>query len=159
MNKPVVIDEIAERHRLPMRDFSHSLPMALLNAREKVMEEFRPMLRGFALTEQQWRVIRILVEASPIEATELAARSRILAPSLTRILQNLELRGLISRRAIRVDQRRAAIKLTARGRRLFDRVAPHSETHYASITTTIGAGKLNKLFSLLEELVDRLDDS
>lgn len=170
MNRRAAVDGIAVRkrptgsvaqgrHTLPMRDFSHSLPMALLNAREKVMEEFRPMLRGFALTEQQWRVIRILVEASPIEATELAARSRILAPSLTRILQNLELRSLISRRAIRADQRRAAIRLTARGRRLFNRVAPHSETHYASITTALGAGKLNKLFSLLEELVDRLDDS
>jgi homoprotocatechuate degradation regulator HpaR len=161
MNKPAVIDEAAavqERRRLPMRDFAHSLPMALLNAREKVMEEFRPMLREFGLTEQQWRVMRVLVEASPIEATGLAARSRILAPSLSRILQHLEQRGLIARRAVRADQRRAAIRLTAQGRRLFERVAPRSEAHYDAITKALGAGKSKRLFGLLEELVDVLDD-
>ena len=143
---------------LPMREFSQSLPMALLNAREKVMEEFRPMLREFDLTEQQWRVIRVLVESGPIEVTELARSSRILAPSLSRILQNLETRGLISRRAIKSDQRRAAISLRAKGRRLFDTVAPHSEVHYASITRALGAKKLTSLFSLLEELGTVLDD-
>lgn len=139
-------------HQLPMRDFSRSLPMALLNARERVMEKFRPMLREFGLTEQQWRVIRVLAEVSSIEVTELAKRCLVLPPSLSRILQNLECRALISRRVSRVDQRRVVIRLLAKGKRLFERVAPNSEVLYESLTTSLGPQKLQNLFTLLEEL-------
>lgn len=147
----------ARPRKLPMREFSQSLPMALLNAREKVMEEFRPLLRRFDLTEQQWRVMRVLFEAGEVEATALAGTSMILAPSLSRILSHLEARGLISRRPQQADQRRTAIALSAKGRRLFERVAPQSEAHYAAITRALGGARLAQLFELLEELGGALD--
>src|SRR6218665_2043626 len=74
-----------------------SLPMSLLRAREAVMSKFRPMLARHDVTEQQWRVIRVLGEASPLDATEVAERASILAPSLTRIIKALEDRGFITR--------------------------------------------------------------
>src|SRR6266849_5130597 len=46
--------------RVPMREFSRSLPMSLLRAREAVMRHFRPSLRDHGLTEQQWRILRAL---------------------------------------------------------------------------------------------------
>jgi hypothetical protein len=48
------------RPRVVLRDFSKSLPMALMRTREAVMKRFRPSLRDHALTEQQWRVLRAL---------------------------------------------------------------------------------------------------
>jgi homoprotocatechuate degradation regulator HpaR len=74
----------------PLRDFQHSLPMELLKAREAAMSRFRPMLRRHGLTEQQWRVVRALAAYQKIDASELAKKSFLLAPSLTRILQFLE---------------------------------------------------------------------
>jgi len=137
---------------LPMRDFGHSLPMALLKAREAVMTRFRPMLREHDVTEQQWRVLRALAESQEMEVTELARRSFILSPSLSRILQNLEARALVRRRTVREDQRRALICITAKGKRLFERVAPHSEAHYADITSAFGDRKLESLYRLLGDL-------
>src|ERR1700751_1542936 len=58
--------------RVPMRDFSRSLPMLLLRAREAVMRQFRPSLRSHGLTEQQWRILRALAAIDAIEVTELA---------------------------------------------------------------------------------------
>ena len=58
--------------RLPMREFSRSLPMSLLRAREAVMRQFRPSLRNHGLTEQQWRILRALTAVEAIEVTELA---------------------------------------------------------------------------------------
>ena len=58
--------------RAPMRDFSRSLPMSLLRAREAVMRQFRPSLRNHGLTEQQWRILRALTAVDAIEVTELA---------------------------------------------------------------------------------------
>ena len=110
------------------------------------------MLREYGLTEQQWRVLRALVESVEIEVTQLAKRSFILSPSLSRILQNLEERGLVTRNAVRSDQRRARISISGKGRRLFDAIAPHSEAHYDKIAAAFGKNKLTQLYALLGEL-------
>lgn len=57
-----------------------SLPMALLRARENVMSPIRAMLGDFGLTEQQWRLLRVLSESGPLEATILANRAALLLP-------------------------------------------------------------------------------
>ena len=99
--------------RVPMRDFSRSLPMSLLRAREAVMRQFRPSLRHHGLTEQQWRILRALAAVETIEVTELARTAFLLGPSLSRILRDLEARQLIERRVAEADQRRAVVSISA----------------------------------------------
>src|SRR5690348_15475653 len=91
--------------RVPMREFSRSLPMALLRAREAVMRQFRPSLRRHGLTEQQWRILRALATVDASEVTELARTAFLLGPSLSRILRDLEARNLIERKIAKADQR------------------------------------------------------
>src|SRR3954447_747537 len=76
--------------RQPMREFSRSLPMSLLRAREAVMRQFRPSLRNHGLTEQQWRILRALGAVDAIEVTDLARVAFFLGPSLSRILRDLK---------------------------------------------------------------------
>ena len=64
-----------------------TLPMALLRAREAVMERFRPLLLAHGVTEQQWRVLRVLKEAEETDASDLADAASILAPSLSRTIR------------------------------------------------------------------------
>ena len=134
-----------------LRDFEHSLPMELLKAREAAMAKFRPMLRDHGLTEQQWRVIRALAHYEEIDASELAQRSLLLAPSLTRILQYLESENLVKRSAHKEDQRRSVLTLTARGRKLFSEVAPDSAALYEDIEASFGPDRMALLYELLEE--------
>jgi hypothetical protein len=61
--------------RVRMRDVSRSLPLALMRAREATMRYFRPHLRSLAVTEQQWRVLRVLHSAGSLEAKTLARRA------------------------------------------------------------------------------------
>src|SRR3954449_1156898 len=131
--------------QVPMRDFSRSLPMSLLRARESVMRHFRPSLRAHGLTEQQWRILRALASSSDIEVTELARVAYLLGPSLSRILRDLETRRLIERRAVKADLRRNVVSLTPGGLRLIKAVAPSSEAIYAEITARYGARKLGEL--------------
>jgi len=137
-------------------DFEHSLPMLLLRAREAVMGRFRPMLREFGLTEQQWRIIRALSEVTETDAGELARVSFILAPSLSRILQKLESVDLVTRRSDEKDQRRALISLTKRGRALFQQVRTRSRDGYADIANTLGPERLSDLYAILEEVEEQL---
>src|SRR5690349_24547242 len=110
--------------RLPMREFSRSLPMSLLRAREAVMRQFRPALRQHGLTEQQWRILRALTAVETIEVTELARVAFLLGPSLSRILRDLEARDLIERKVAKADLRRAMVSISAKGLKRIDAVAP-----------------------------------
>lgn len=122
------------------------------------MARFRPMLRDHGLTEQQWRVLRALAESSAIDAGKLAEKSFLLAPSLTRILQHFESESLISRKQHANDNRRAVVQLTAKGRRLFEKVAPHSETLYAIIESEFGNDRLEQLYDLLADFYKTLNN-
>lgn len=139
-----------------MRDFEHSLPMALLKAREAAMTRFRPMLRAHGLTEQQWRVIRALADSGEIDASELARRSFLLSPSLTRILRFLDEQRIVKRTSDANDQRRSVVVLTDKGRRLFSEIAPDSERLYADIEREFGLDKLGRLYDLLADFTDTL---
>src|SRR5215468_1543944 len=138
--------------RVPMREFSRSLPMSLLRAREAVMRQFRPSLRRHDLTEQQWRILRALSATDAIEVTELARTAFLLGPSLSRILRDLEARRLIERRSAKGDLRRAVVSISEKGLRLMEVVAPSSEAIYAEITRRYGARRLAELQEMLGAL-------
>jgi homoprotocatechuate degradation regulator HpaR len=149
-------DSNAGARRLPMREFSRSLPMSLLRAREAVMRQFRPSLRSHGLTEQQWRILRALSAVETIEVTELARMAFLLGPSLSRILRDLEGRQLVERRADEADQRRAVVSISAKGLKLIEAVAPTSEAIYAEITRRFGARRLSELQEMLGVLEQSL---
>lgn len=144
-----------------MRDFQHSLPMALLKAREAAMSRFRPMLREHGLTEQQWRTIRTISAYEGIDASELARRSFLLSPSLTRILQFLERETIIRRSSDPNDQRRSVFVLTRKGQKIFSEVAYDSEILYSEIEQDFGLDKLGQLYTLLAEFqkLSRVDEA
>ena len=140
-----------------MRPFEKSLPMALLRAREVVMRGFRRVLREHELNEQEWRIMRALVEVERIEIGELAERVFILKPSATRTVKNLQARGIVSRTRCDNDQRRAFIGLTEAGRALFDELAPRNECEYARITRLIGPEDMQRLYELLRHVTEALN--
>ena len=139
-----------------LRSIELSLPMQLLKAREAAMEKFRPMLRQHGLTEQQWRVLRVLAANECLDAGELADRCFLLAPSLSRILQTLVKEGLVKRTADPQDQRRSMASLTTAGRSAYKTVGPDSEALYQSIEQQFGKQKLAELYGLLEELTQTI---
>ncbi len=140
--------------RVRLREFSRSLPMALLRARESVMRHFRPDLRRFDLTEQQWRVLRALSSVVELEVTRLADATFLLAPSLSRILPDLEGRGLIKRRALASDQRFGLVSLSPEGETLIKTVGVNAEEIYREMTRRVGAERLSALMALLREVED-----
>lgn len=141
----------------PLRDFSRSLPMALLRAREAVMGRFRPGLRRHDLTEQQWRVLRALGSSrAPLRPSEISQLTLLSLPSLSRLLKTLEGRGIVRRTAHAEDLRAAQLALTTRGKKLVRTIAPLSEAGYAQIAEAIGAEDLEALYQLLDAVVERL---
>ena len=148
-----------QQHKIDsLREFDRSLPMSLLRAREAVMKTFIPTLKEHDMTPQQWRVIRSLEQEDGLELSELSKRCFLLKPSMSRIAQNLEARGLIERRKVSNDQRKSTLFLTKKGYALREQVAPKSLERYEYITKQFGYGKLELLYELLDELMNSLNN-
>lgn len=140
-----------------LRTFSQSLPMALLRTREAVMGRFRVHLNRHGVTEQQWRVLRALSALGDTTAAALAQATLIKAPSLTRILRDLETRRWIIRRASATDQRVTRVRLAGPGLAFLERAGPESEACYAAIAATVGRDRMARLYRILDEVHQRLD--
>lgn len=139
-------------HLLP--DTTRSLPIALIRARERVMAPIREMLSESGITEQQWRVLRVLEEFGTVDATEVAERASLLLPSLTRIARSLADRGLITRTQDKVDRRRQLLKITDAGQLIIDRNRVEGARIAASYRAKLGPERYELLLDLLAELYD-----
>ncbi len=139
-----------------LRPFSRALPIQLMRAREAVMQRFRPLLRSRGITEQQWRIIRCLVEVEQLEIGELSARCCLLPASLSRILPKLEADGLITRRTHVGDHRRIIVSIAPKGLRLFESIAPYSVVIYAELERVVGTERLTEIHRVLDELIEAL---
>jgi homoprotocatechuate degradation regulator HpaR len=140
-----------------LRRFSRSLPMALLRAREAVMERFRPNLRRNSLTDQQWRVLRVLFEYGKKDLGELSNMCCLLKPSITRIIRSMEKRSLLEKRVDSQDHRRTIVSITAIGRDLIYKIGPNSELIYQDIALALGSNELDDLYRNLDTLIAKLD--
>ncbi|MBL0373252.1 homoprotocatechuate degradation operon regulator HpaR [Rhizobium sp. KVB221] len=134
------------------RNTRRSLPIALLRAREAVMSHFRPMLAEHEMTEQQWRVIRILAEQEVVDASEMADKAFILAPSLTRIIRSLEERGIITKHKDENDGRRVLLRITPAGMAIINEVSPESRLIYDRLEKRFGRDKIEQLLDMLDEV-------
>lgn len=148
---------MARSSHVHMRPLARSLPLKLLRARESVMERFRPHLAAHDVTEQQWRVLRTLAEVGEIDATTLADTSCLLPPSLSRILQDLEGRCLVSRRRPQGDRRTTLISLTKQGRSQFDTMSKRSEEIYRGLEADLAAAGCSSILADLDRLIAALD--
>jgi homoprotocatechuate degradation regulator HpaR len=128
--------------------YRQSLAGALLTAREAVMAPLRPHLRDAGVTEQQWRVLRVLDEGDA-DPTALAEAALLFAPSVTRILKDLVDRDLIVRHADPEDGRRSILSLTPAGRALIRKTSRRTVHVLESYAEHFGAERLAKLQSEL----------
>jgi homoprotocatechuate degradation regulator HpaR len=131
-----------------------NLPRLLLQARESVMAHTRPSLREHGLSDQQWRVLRVLGEHGTVETGRVAREAYILGPSLTGVLARMERDGLIRRTRDPADQRRTVVEATAKGAKMVERLSTTIEDHYQWLEQSLGKQKLRQLYELLDQLIE-----
>lgn len=110
------------------------------------------MLVGAGITEQQWRVLRVLDERGPTEPTRIAEDACLLLPSLTRILQKLEEKALIQREPDPADRRKQIVRISDRGQELILANLDTSIALMEDVRDQMGADRFNTLLDLLNEL-------
>ena len=140
------------RTKLQLPSTRRSLPIALMRSREKVMAPIRDMLRASGLTEQQWRVLRIVSEFGPQDLTEIARQACLLMPSLSRIIRSLAQNGLVIRASDTKDRRRQTVVISPAGQHLIDDNLVQATQIAANYRNQLGAERYELLLDLLTEL-------
>ncbi|MFN5097986.1 MAG: homoprotocatechuate degradation operon regulator HpaR [Limnohabitans sp.] len=139
--------------------FAHrNLPRLLLEARESVMLHTRPSLREHGLSDQQWRVLRVLGEHADepggIETGRVANEAYLLGPSLTGVLARMERDGLIERQRCPQDARRTVVRATAAGLAKVQALSQTIEAHYSWMEQQLGKARLTALYDLLDQVIE-----
>jgi len=143
--------------RMPIAPRHRNLPQLMLQAREALMAQFRPILNEHGVTEQQWRIVRALLMRGPLEPRQLCELCQISSPSIVGVLQRMEEAGLIERERMADDQRRVSVSATARSRQLGRRMIPAIEARYSSIEDRVGVETLRRAYDMLDALLATLD--
>ena len=138
--------------------FAHrNLPRLLLEAREAVMLHTRPSLREHGLSDQQWRVLRVLGEhaheSGGVETGRVATEAFLLGPSLSGVLTRMERDGLIERHRCPQDARRTVVRASAVGLAKVQALSQTIEAHYSWMAQQLGKSQLTALYELLDKLI------
>jgi homoprotocatechuate degradation regulator HpaR len=144
---------------MPIEQFSHSLPMMLYRTLDAVMPRFRTIFNDFGITEQQWRVLRVLWELDAVTLNRLAELTLIPAPSLVGIVDRLELAHLVNRHRSEADRRKVNIVLTTQGAALEDDIMPRVASMYADLKQAVDPQAWDNVLKGLSEIVAVSEDA
>ena len=149
--KQLAVDPMTKpKPQLPSTN--RSLPIALMRSRERVMAPIREMLKASGITEQQWRVLRILSEFGPQDLTEIASKASLLMPSLSRIIRKLGKDKLIMRAIDLDDRRRQTVVIEPAGQKIIEDNLPQATQIAAEFQRKLGSDRYEQLLDLLADL-------
>lgn len=138
-----------------MNNFERTLPMMLYRTLDAVMPNFRHIFTQFDLTEQQWRVLRVLWEKDQQPLLHLARATLISSPSLVGVVDRLSQRGLVARHRCEADRRVVNIGLTIQGQDLEDKVMPLVSGAYTRLENKLTPTEWETMYNALDKLVSQ----
>ncbi|MGH1576193.1 MarR family winged helix-turn-helix transcriptional regulator [Planktotalea sp.] len=116
--------------------------------------QFHARVRKAGLRVPEWRVLACLNDRDGAMITQLAAIALVEQSRLTRIIVQMEDRGLIMRKSDPEDGRRVRVYLADAGRALNAQLVPQAREHEALLLKLLGEGDGRKLKSTLRALLE-----
>ena len=143
---------------MAIEQFTRSLPMMLYRSLDAVTPRFRKIFSDFGLTEQQWRVLRVLWERQDVTLNELSGITLIPAPSLVGVIDRLQGKGFVERRRSDADRRRVYVLATQKGSELEAKVMPRVASAYAALKQSVDAETWDQVLKGLQQ-ISELEES
>ncbi len=137
------------------KPFSSPAQEAFLNLQrtaDALMRGLEQTLKPCSLTQTQYNVLRILRGAgcAGLLCREVSERMVTREPDMTRLLDRLESRGLVTRSRDRKDRRAVTVRVTPQGVEMVGRLdQPVADLHTRQMAH-LGNDRIQKLIGLLE---------
>ncbi len=141
----------AQRGSLPSEDRAF---IALQKAADKLALQAEQLLKSNGLTGAQYNVLRILRGAEPqgLACSSIAERMISHDPDVTRLLDRMEKRRLITRHRQSDDRRVVKTRITSGGLELLKRLDPMVRELHKRQFAHIAAARVRILADLLDEI-------
>lgn len=117
--------------------------------------QFAERLGGLELTPPDAGILRLLRQAAGLSQQELAAKLQIHPSRLVAILDNLEKRGMVERRANPEDRRLYSLHLTKDGGDVLDRIGKVAREHQDALLAALSREERSQLTTLLLRIADQ----
>src|SRR5258706_13033897 len=131
--------------------------VALLTAADRLSQDAEQLVKAYALTGTQYTVLRILRGAEPAGLPCKGIGDRMIShdPDMTRLLDRMDKRGLITRERQTDDRRVIKTRITAQGLDILKKIdTPIQELHKRQFLH-MGATRLKTLAAALEEVIPK----
>jgi len=102
----------------------------------------------------QLSVLSVLVFSGPQTMTALAAAEQVRPPTMSRLVSDLETRGLVTRKADRSDGRVSQISATAKGRALLEEGRKRRLARLAAALAKLTSSQLTALTSAASAILE-----
>ncbi|MDF2925969.1 MAG: transcriptional regulator [Paenibacillaceae bacterium] len=114
-------------------------------------------LKEFEISPEQWSVLYYIREQEGLIQKELAGRSGKDKPTVTRILDSLEDKGLIVRKPGEHDRRSFRIYATDKGKELVELTEPVERSMNEQLAQLLGAEDCSQLLFQLNRIIGYAD--
>jgi DNA-binding MarR family transcriptional regulator len=114
----------------------------------------REYTERFNLSMTEWRVMAVLARfnGEGLSAREVADRTAMDKVAVSRALARLTAAGRVSRATHNGDKRRSVLRLTAKGWKIHDTVAPRARAHERELLAHLTAEEKKTLAQILDKL-------
>jgi DNA-binding MarR family transcriptional regulator len=138
----------------PFRHLEEELFLNIQRTADAMLQEMLDVLRPFGLSPTQYNVLRILRSAgdSGVTCKDIGARMIARDPDITRLLDRLERRNLLTRNRAKEDRRFVAIRITSEGLDLLRELDAPIERKQLALMQHMGKEQLHSTVELLEQL-------
>lgn len=133
------------------------LPYLLNRAGARIAASFSEEVRPLGASLQMWRVLAALREQDGRRMGDLSETTSIEVSTLTRLVDNMEKKGLVARRRNVRDARAVMLHATPAGRRLTLRILPIAERYETVALVGFSAAETRVLKAALRRLYTNMD--
>ena len=133
------------------------LPYLLNRAGARIATAFGEEMRPLGATLQIWRVLAALYEQDGRRMGDLSATTSIDVSTLTRLVDNMEKKGLVARQRDPEDARAVVLNVTPAGRRLTVRILPIAERYEKVALQGFDPAEAEQLKAALRRLYTNMD--
>jgi DNA-binding MarR family transcriptional regulator len=150
-----ILDELQQTK--PFRHIEEELFLNIQRTADILLQEILDVLRPCGLSATQYNVLRILRGAGEAGVTckEIGARLVTRDPDITRLLDRLEKRNLLTRARTREDRRFVSIRISDEGIDLLRQLDAPVEEKQVEMMRHMSREQLASAVALLERLRDR----
>ncbi len=105
--------------------------------------------RKFGITRHEWGFVGLLAALGPVAPSDLALHAGMDRSRTSKALMPLVAKGLVDRRSVAGDRRRAVVALTAEGQRVHQRLFSHARDVHGRMLAGFSSHELASLASFL----------